>query len=173
MGLLSYYREYSILGISPTLLALSTTYWKPHQTHRGLWTRGQRQSKQKENAEGFLPISPLHWLKTTKSCSREPPVLAFPDFSKPFTLHTDASNQGLGAILYQEQAGKMQVIAYESRTLTESEKNCYLHSGKVEFLALKWAVCEKFRDYLINSSCTVYTYNNPLTYVLSTAKLNA
>ncbi|KAI4898264.1 hypothetical protein NFI96_008433 [Prochilodus magdalenae] len=42
-----------------------------------------------------------------------------------------------------------------------------------EFLALKWAVCERFRDYLIGSSCTVYTDNNPLTYVLSTAKLNA
>lgn len=67
----------------------------------------------------------------------------------------------------------MRVIAYASRTLTESEKNYHLHSGKLEFLALKWSVCEKCRDYLISSSCTVYTDNNPLTYVLSTAKLNA
>lgn len=44
-----------------------------------------------------------------------------------------------------------------------------------EFLALKWAVCEKFRDYLYYAPhFTVYTDNNPLTYdVMSTAKLNA
>lgn len=102
----------------------------------------------------------------------EPPILAFPDFSKPFVLHTDASNLGLGAVLYQEQEGKMHVIPYASQTLTTSE-NYHLHSGKLEFLALKWAMYEKFRDYLIGSSCTVNTDNNPLTYVLSTTKLNA
>lgn len=43
-----------------------------------------------------------------------------------------------------------------------------------EFLALKWAVCEKFRDYLFYAPhFTIYTDNNPLTYVMSTAKLNA
>lgn len=49
-----------------------------------------------------------------------------------------------------------------------------MHSGKLEFLALKWAVCEKFRDYLFYAQkFTVNTDNNPLTYVMSTAKLNA
>ena len=36
---------------------------------------------------------------------------------------------------------------------------------KLELLALKWSVCEKFRDYLIGSKFTVLTDNNPLTYV--------
>lgn len=55
-----------------------------------------------------------------------------------------------------------------------AERNYNLHSGKLEFLALKWAICEKFRSYLFNAShFVVYTDNNPLTYVLSTAKLNA
>ena len=41
-------------------------------------------------------------------------------------------------------------------------------------MALKWSVCEQFRDYLYYvPSFTVYTDNNPLTYVLSSAKLNA
>ncbi|KAL1277385.1 hypothetical protein QQF64_024058 [Cirrhinus molitorella] len=104
----------------------------------------------------------------------EPPVLAYPDFNLPFTVHTDASEEGLGAILYQRQEGKRRVIGYGSRTLTKAERNYRLHSGKLEFLALKWAVCEKFCDYLFYAqNFTVYTDNNPLTYVMSTAKLNA
>ena len=38
-------------------------------------------------------------------------------------------------------------------------------SAKLELLALKWSMCEKFRDYLIGSKFTVLTDNNPLTYV--------
>ena len=102
------------------------------------------------------------------------PILAYPDYDVPFILHTDASKDGLGAVLYQEQGGQVRVIGYGSRSLTPAEKNYHLHSGKLEFLALKWAVCEQFRDYLYYAkSFTVYTDNNPLTYILSTAKLNA
>ena len=89
-----------------------------------------------------------HILERLIDCLVEPPVLGFPDFSQPYTLHTDASNRGLGAVLYQQQNGKLRVIAYGSRTLTAAERNYHLHSGKLEFLALKWAVTEKFRDYL-------------------------
>jgi len=89
-------------------------------------------------------------------------------------LPTDASASGLGAVLYQEQDEIMRVIGYALRTLSTAEKNYHLHSGKLEFLALKWAVCDHFRDFLYYApSFTVYTDNNPLTYVLSTAKLNA
>lgn len=104
----------------------------------------------------------------------KPPILGFPDFSLPFILHTDASNQGLGAVLYQKQNGKLRVIAYGSWTLTAAERNYHLHSGKLEFLTLKWSVTEKFRDYLYYApTFTVFSDNNPLTYVLSSAKLNA
>ena len=61
-----------------------------------------------------------------------------------------------------------------SRSLAKAEKNYFLYSGKLEFLALKWAICKHFRDYLYHASdFIVYTDYNPLTYVLTTAKLNA
>lgn len=100
-----------------------------------------------------------------------PPVLAYADYTLPFTVHTDASLDGLGAVLYQFQDGKERVIAYASRSLKPSEKNYPAH--KLEFLALKWAVSEKFHDYLYGGTFEVITDNNPLTYVLTTAKLDA
>ena len=75
-----------------------------------------------------------------------PPVLAYADYSKPFTLHTDASSNGLGGVLYTTQDGKEKVVAYASRSLKPSERKYPAH--KLEFLALKWAVCEKYHDYL-------------------------
>ncbi len=97
--------------------------------------------------------------------------MAYADYTKPFILHTDASADGLGAVLYQEQDGVKRVVAFASRGLTSSEKNYPTH--KLEFLALKWSVTEKFHDYLYGSTFRVYTDNNPLTYVMSSAKLDA
>ena len=105
---------------------------------------------------------------------KSPEFLAFPDFDVPFVVHCDASEQGLGAVLYQKQEGVNRVISFASRSLTEPEKNYHLHSGKLEFLALKWALTERFADYLsYGPPFTVFTDNNPLTYVMSSAKLNA
>lgn len=52
------------------------------------------------------------------------------------------------------------------------QEHCLLWKFFFEFLALKWAECEKFRDYLFYAPHFT-VYNNPLTYVMSTAKLNA
>ena len=98
-------------------------------------------------------------------------VLGIADRSKPFSLHCDASGIGLGAVLYQEFEGKNKVISYASRGLNKSEQNYPAH--KREFLALKWAMCDKFRDYLLGTKVTVVTDNNPLCYILKNAKLDA
>lgn len=101
------------------------------------------------------------------------PVLAYADFSLPFILEVDASYSGLGAVLSQEHEGKVRPIAYASRGLKPTERNMTNYSSmKLEFLALKWAMTEKFRDYLLGHKCLVYTDNNPLSH-LSTAKLGA
>ena len=146
--------------------------------------RGAKQDKANRNHSnnGQLPAKhPVEWtdihqsaLETLITSITSVPVMAYPDFQKPFVLHTDASKDGLGAILYQYQNDILRVVAYGSRSLTPAEKNYHLHSGKLEFLALKWAICDQFRDYLYYApSFEVYTDNNPLTYVLSSAKLNA
>jgi len=98
----------------------------------------------------------------------QPRVMAYPDFEKTFVLHTDTSCEGLGAVLYQEQEGKLRVVGYGSRTPTPAECNYHFHSGKLEFLELKWAITEKFRDHLFCApSFVVFTDNNPLSYVMS------
>ena len=95
------------------------------------------------------------------------PILAYPDYSKPFILETDASLKGLGAVLTQvDDDGNSRVISYASRTLKPYERSMRKYSSaKLELLALKWVVCDKFRDYLIGSKFLVLTDNNPLTYV--------
>lgn len=68
----------------------------------------------------------------------------------------------------------MKVSAYASRALSAGEKKYHLHADKLKFLALKWTVTEQFRDYLYYSQkFTVFTNNNPLTYILTSEKLNA
>ena len=63
-------------------------------------------------------------------------MLAYLDFTKPFKLHIDVCDKGLGAILYQDQAdGKVKPISFASRSLNKAESN-YL-ARKLEFLALK------------------------------------
>ena len=107
-------------------------------------------------------------------CDRitSPLIMGYPDYNYPFVLHTDASLDGLGAVLYQKRNGKMRIMGYGSRSLSPAEKK--YHSGKLEFLALKWPVCKHFRDYLYYAPhFMVYTDNNPLTYTLTTARLNA
>ena len=100
-----------------------------------------------------------------------PPILAYAEYKLPFILNIDASGDGLGAVLYQLQDGHERVIAYASRGLRASERNYPAH--KLEFLCLKWSVCDKFHDYLYGNEFHVRTDNNPLTYVLSSAKLDA
>ena len=79
-------------------------------------------------------------------CSQTP-ILAYANYQKTFKLHTDASEHGLGAVLYQKQDDDTEhVIAYASRTLSKSKKNYDTH--KLEFLAPKWSITERFHEYL-------------------------
>ena len=69
--------------------------------------------------------------KLKEACTKTP-VLAYADYEKSFQLNTDASELGLGSVLYQQQEdGTFCVIAYASRSLSKTEKNYSAH--KLEF----------------------------------------
>ncbi|XP_023190648.1 uncharacterized protein LOC111608786 [Xiphophorus maculatus] len=131
-----------------------TPYYHPSESFGERWTL--------ECTEAFRKII---------QCLTHAPVLAFADPTKPYILHVDASLDGLGAVLNQEHSDGLRPVAFASRKLSQSERNYPVH--QLEFLALKWAVVDKFHDYLYGARFTVRTDNNPLTYVLTTAKLNA
>ena len=100
--------------------------------------------------------------KKLKQLCSQTSILAYANYTKPFKLHTDASEKGLGAVLYQKQDdGTYRVIAYTSQTLSKSERNYDAH--KLEFLVLKWSVTERFHEYLYGGHFEVYMDNNPLT----------
>ena len=126
-----------------------------------------------------IDLSPkvLEAFDRLKAACLQAPILAFPDFDKPFLLETDASGRGLGAVLSQKQAdGQYHPIAYASRVMNETKQR--YHSNKQEFLALKWAVTEQFHEYLSpygknRNEFVVRTDNNLLTYIFSSANLDA
>ncbi|KAK7925333.1 hypothetical protein WMY93_007643 [Mugilogobius chulae] len=114
-----------------------------------------------------------HSFDALKAALTSAPILAYAHYEQPFIVYTDASNQGLGAVLSQVQDGHERVIAYASRSLHPTEQNDANYSSfKLELLALKWAVTEKFKDYLTGAQFTIYTDNNPLAH-LQTANLGA
>ena len=87
-------------------------------------------------------------------------------------MHTDASELGFGAVLYQTDGeGIKRVIEYASPKLSQSERKYPAY--KLEFLVLKWVVTDQSHKYPYGRTFNVYTDNNPLTYVLTSAKLDA
>ena len=72
--------------------------------------------------------------------------LAQPDYSKPFTVATDWSQGGVGAVLSQkDDKGQDRPIVFVSRVLTGSERN--LGASQGELLAILFAL-EKLRGFL-------------------------
>ena len=138
-------------------------------------TSGDNKDKKLEHVD--LSPEALEAFNHLKAACLQAPILAFLDFDKPFLLEMDASGRGLGAVLSQKQAdGWYHPIAYASHVMNETEQR--YHSNKQEFLTLKWVVTEQFHEYLSpygknRNEFVVCTDNNPLTYIFSSANLDA
>ena len=138
-------------------------------------TSGDNKDKKSEHVD--LSPEALEAFDCLKAACLQAPILVFPDFNRPFLLETDASGKGLGAVLSQKQADEQYYpIAYASPVMNETEQR--YHSNKQEFLTLKWVVTEQFHEYLSpygknRNEFVVHTDNNLLTYIFSSANLDA
>ena len=167
LGLASYYRRF-VAEFSRIARPLHALYPKVHE----LYPKDRHVGETKPLGALWTPECQEAFLRL-KMALTTAPVLGHPDFREPFTLEVDASREGLGAVLSQQQDGRKKVIAYASRTLRMTEREMKNYSSlKLELLGLKWAVTEKFRSYLLGHRFDVFTDNNPLTH-LQTAKFGA
>ena len=162
LGFSSYYRRF-VQGFSKTARPLTDLL---------IGTQGKKSKMKPDPTTWTWGAAQEQAFNTLKEKLTTPPILAYADYKRPFILYTDASRDGLGAVLSQNsEDGRERVIAYASRGLSGSERNYPAH--KMEYLALKWSITDKFHDYLYGNAFRVLTDNNPLTYVLSTARLDA
>ncbi len=172
LGFCGFYRRF-IKGYSSIVRPLTelTKGYPPTSGHNKKAKNGTKYFKESETfGERWDDACTSAFHKIIHSLTHAP-VLAFANPTKPYILHVDASMNGLGAVLNQEHPNGLRPVAYTSRKLSLSEQRYPIH--QLEFLALKWAVVDKFHDYLYGAQFVVKTDNNPLTYVLSTAKLSA
>ena len=102
---------------------------------------------------------------TLKKYLTEAPILAYPDFSKPFILDTDASDTSIGAVLSQVHDGKERVVCYGSISLTKSERK-YCVTRK-ELLSLVHFV-KHYRHYLLGKQFKIRTDHNSLRWLMKT-----
>ena len=105
-----------------------------------------------------------------KAALQEDPILAYPDFDKPFELSTDWSRKGIGLVLAQPEVGadgtvvKPNVVCYRSRALTKHERNYCPRKG--EMLAIVWAV-SKCKPYIWGQRTVVLCDHQSLGYLLN------
>ena len=141
LGLASYYRRF----IKSFALKANPLYRLTEKGRRWEWT--------KECGESFTNL---------KQALASAPILAFPNFDNDFILDTDASTDGLGAVLSQQSEEGERVIAYASRTLTKAERQ-YCATRR-EMLALVWGV-RQFRPYLYGRTFSARTDHNSLRWL--------
>ena len=143
LGTISFYRKF-IPNCSDIASPLNSMLRK-HSSNKLVW--------------GDLQISCFN---TLKSKLVDGPILCLPNHSLPFYLRTDASDNGVGAVILQEHNGTKMPVAYASRKLLDRESN--YSTIEKECLAIVWAV-EKFKNYIYGKEFVLQTDQQPLVYL--------
>ncbi|XP_070180343.1 uncharacterized protein [Littorina saxatilis] len=143
IGLISYYRRY-VPKFSDLVSPLTNL------------TKGKLPNKVKWDEKCQVALEKIQEILS------EHPVIVLPDFQKPFTVRTDASNIGIGAVLLQERDGRFHPVTYASRKLLDREQR--YSTVERECLAIVWAV-DKFSRYLYGQEFMLETDHRPLTYL--------
>ncbi|XP_011860867.1 PREDICTED: uncharacterized protein LOC105558005 [Vollenhovia emeryi] len=118
----------------------------------------------KKNKEFHWSTNQVNAFTTLKTALGSNPILQYPDFTKNFTLTTDASGYAVGGILSQGSIGKNLPIAYTSRVLNAAEQN--YSTIEKECLAIIYCVSH-FRPYLYGKPFTIVTDHKPLVWLHS------
>jgi hypothetical protein len=127
------YKKYIIYGLSRILLTIHRRFFKDSKSDHGITEEKQEVCMDEKCAEAFQRIKEL--LTTT-------PILKVPNMDKEFLVCTDASKEGLGRVLMQED----RLIAYISRKLRKHEENYAMH--ELELLEIVYDL-RVWRHYLI------------------------
>ena len=144
LGLASYYRKY-IAGHADMVAPL-TTMLGENQLFK--WGKAKQAAFQ-----------------AVKECLATAPVLAHPDWDRPFLLQTDASDIALGAALSQEdENGDLRVVYFLSRQLSVAEQKW--DTREKEVLAVVWS-CEALRPYLTGRQFVLETDHSNLVWLLA------
>ena len=151
LGLAGFYRRYvpNFAALVVPLIALT----KKGSPNKIRWTAACQQALEK--------------LQTILSSE---PVLQLPDFTRVFTIRTDASNTGIGAVLLQENLqGDLMPVLYASRKLLDREVR--YSAVERECLGIVWAI-DKFHRYVFGRHFYVETDHRPLTFLSSSRTPN-
>ena len=98
-------------------------------------------------------------LKTALSTT---PILQLPDWDKTFVLRTDASDEGIGAVLLQEHDSILKPVSYSSKKLLPRERR--YSTIERECLGIVWAV-DKFQVYLYGKEFILQCDHKPLAFM--------
>lgn len=134
-----------------------TGYYRRFVKNYGLLAKPLTRLLQKQQGFAWSEEAQIAF-ENLKQAMASTPVLALPRFDLPFTVETDASDIGLGAVLMQQG----RPIAFISKAL--GEKNKHLSIYEKEFLALILAV-DRWRQYLQRGAFVIKTDHKSLTYL--------
>ena len=151
MGLANYHREY-VPNFAAVTVPL-TDLLKKGQPNAVKWEEPQERAFQ-----------------TMRTLLTRRPILRLPDPKRTFILRTDASNDGVGAVLMQVHDGKPYPVSYGSKKLAAAERN--YSTIKKECLAIVWGV-KKFELYLQGVPFVLQTDHQPLNYLNSAKFINS
>jgi hypothetical protein len=143
LGLAGFYRKF-IPNFSSIAISLSNVT-KKGQPNKVKWTESTQRA-----------------FDTWKALLCDRPILKLPDFERTFILLTDASEDGIGAVLLQIENEEKLPVTYASRKLQDREKS-YAVIEK-ERLAVVWGI-QKFHQYLYGQEIILETDHQPLTYL--------
>ena len=151
MGLAGYYRDFipNFVKIAAPLSDVT----RKGQPHKVEWGEAQEKAYQ-----------------TIKSYLTSEPILRLPDPAKTYFLRTDASNNGIGAVLMRLHDEKLFPVCYASKKLSSAERN--YSTIEKECLAIVWGI-KRFHLYLYGVPFVLQTDHEPLKYMDSAKYTNA